>query len=196
MCPQRVFLGSKEQILLIIVESNNDQEYLLFAPEEYTLWTQEVERVSAELKANTPKKTTAKTQTKSKTRPQTTAKSGKATQSTTSEPSLFDFVNEDTTLKPQPIAEVKQIFDASHAEAIASAVRRLNASTYLPKITSAPTDAGTIALRLQHTFNTNRYEGPIYQTKNLQDRTLAQIAPTDSARTKVREQIEAEIRFY
>ena len=46
-----------------IVESNNDQEYLLFAPEEYTLWTQEVERVSAELKANTPKKATAKTQT-------------------------------------------------------------------------------------------------------------------------------------
>ena len=45
-------------------------------------------------------------------------------------------------------------------------------------------------------FNTNRYEGPIYQTKNLQDRTLAQIAPTDSARTKVREQIEAEIRTF
>ena len=45
-------------------------------------------------------------------------------------------------------------------------------------------------------FNTNRYEGPIYQTKNLQDRTLAQIAPSDSARTKVREQIEAEIRTF
>lgn len=96
-----------------IVESNNDQEYLLFAPKEYTLWTQEVERVSAELKANTPKKTTAKTQTKSKTNTHTTARSGKATQSTTSEPSLFDFVNEDTTLKPQPIAEVKQAFDAN-----------------------------------------------------------------------------------
>lgn len=96
-----------------IVESNNEQEYLLFAPEEYTLWTQEVERVSAELKANTPKKATAKTQTKSKTKPQTTAKSRKAAQSTTSEPSLFDFVNEDTTLKPQPIAEVKQAFDAN-----------------------------------------------------------------------------------
>ena len=96
-----------------IVESNNEQEYLLFAPEEYTLWTQEVERVSAELKANTPKKATAKTQTKSKTKPQTTAKSRKAAQSTTSEPSLFDFVNEDTTLKPQPIVEVKQIFDAN-----------------------------------------------------------------------------------
>ena len=39
-----------------IVESNNDQEYLLFAPEEYTLWTQEVERVSAELKANPPRR--------------------------------------------------------------------------------------------------------------------------------------------
>ena len=53
----------------------------------------------------------------------------------------------------QGVAEYPRFFDASHAEAIASAVRRLNASTYLPKITSAPTDAGTIALRLQHTFN-------------------------------------------
>ena len=96
-----------------IVESNNDQEYLLFAPEEYTLWTQEVERVSAELKANTPKKATAKTQTKSKTRPQTTAKSRKATQTTTSETSLFDFVHEDSTQKSQPIAEVQQAFDAN-----------------------------------------------------------------------------------
>lgn len=39
-----------------IVESNNDQEYLLFAPEEYTLWTQEAERVGAKLKANTPRR--------------------------------------------------------------------------------------------------------------------------------------------
>ena len=41
----------------------------------------------------------------------------------------------------------------SHADAIASAVRRLNASTYLPKITSGTTDTGAIALHLQHTFN-------------------------------------------
>ena len=36
---------------------------------------------------------------------------------------------------------------------IASAVRRLNASTYLPKITSGTTETGAIALHLQHTFN-------------------------------------------
>lgn len=45
-------------------------------------------------------------------------------------------------------------------------------------------------------FTTHRYEGPIYQTKNLQDRTLAQIAPTDSDRVKVREKIEEEIRTF
>ena len=43
--------------------------------------------------------------------------------------------------------------DPAHAAEIASAVRRLNASTYLPKVTSAITDTGAIALHLQHTFN-------------------------------------------
>ena len=36
---------------------------------------------------------------------------------------------------------------------IASAVRRLNASTYLPKVTSTTTDSGAIAIQMQHTFN-------------------------------------------
>ncbi len=53
----------------------------------------------------------------------------------------------------QGVAEYPRFFDASHAEQIASTLRRLNATTYLPKIASAPTDTGTIVLRLQHTFN-------------------------------------------
>ena len=40
----------------------------------------------------------------------------------------------------QGVADYPRFFDPSHADAIASAVRRLNASTYLPKITSVTTD--------------------------------------------------------
>ena len=53
----------------------------------------------------------------------------------------------------QGVAEYPRFFDPSHADEIASALRRLNASTYLPKVTSAITDTGSIALHLQHTFN-------------------------------------------
>lgn len=53
----------------------------------------------------------------------------------------------------QGVADYPRFFDPSHADEIASAVHRLNASTYLPKVTSAITDTGAIALHLQHTFN-------------------------------------------
>ena len=53
----------------------------------------------------------------------------------------------------QGVADYPRFFDPSHADEIASALRRLNASTYLPKVTSAITDTGFIALHLQHTFN-------------------------------------------
>ena len=53
----------------------------------------------------------------------------------------------------QGVADYPRFFDPPHADEIASAVRRLNASTYLPKVTSAITDTGAIALHLQHTFN-------------------------------------------
>ena len=38
-------------------------------------------------------------------------------------------------------------------QGVADYPRRLNASTYLPKITSGTTETGAIALHLQHTFN-------------------------------------------
>ena len=53
----------------------------------------------------------------------------------------------------QGVADYPRFFDPSHADEIASALRRLNASTYLPKVTSAITDTGSIALHLQHTCN-------------------------------------------
>ena len=53
----------------------------------------------------------------------------------------------------QGVADYPRFFDPSHADEIASALRRINASTYLPKVTSAITDTGSIALHLQHTFN-------------------------------------------
>ena len=53
----------------------------------------------------------------------------------------------------QGVADYPRFFDPSHTDEIASALRRLNASTYLPKVTSAITDTGSIALHLQHTFN-------------------------------------------
>ena len=53
----------------------------------------------------------------------------------------------------QGVADYPRFFEPSHADEIASALRRLNASTYLPKVTSAITDTGSIALHLQHTFN-------------------------------------------
>ena len=53
----------------------------------------------------------------------------------------------------QGVADYPRFFDPSHADQIASAVRRLNASTYLPKVTSGTTETGALALHLQHTFN-------------------------------------------
>ena len=71
------------------------------------------------------------------------------------------------------------------------------AAPYLAKLSLMSSNLNNAAeISADDFFNTNRYEGPIYQTKNLQDRTLAQIAPSDSARAKVREQIEAEIRTF
>ena len=42
----------------------------------------------------------------------------------------------------QGVADYPRFFDPSHADQIASAVRRLNASTYLPKVTSGTTETG------------------------------------------------------
>ena len=53
----------------------------------------------------------------------------------------------------QGVADYPRFFDPAHADVIASAVRRLNASTYLPKVTSTTTNSGAITIQMQHTFN-------------------------------------------
>lgn len=111
-------------------ERQETEQPSLFAPEEYSLWTQEVKRVNGEIKeAPKPQIQTSKEQSltgnkgrnENKEKQPTTAtqhrtkgRSSKKTSSQSySEPSLFDFMNEAEERKPQPIAEVKKEFDAS-----------------------------------------------------------------------------------
>ena len=100
----------------------------LFAPEEYSLWTQEVTRVNKEIKdAPTTQVQTVQKHPENKVgkenkeiHPTVTLgrkAKGKSNKKTASpsylEPSLFDFMNEAEERKPQPITEVKKEFDAS-----------------------------------------------------------------------------------
>ena len=103
------------------------EQLSLFAPEEYSLWTREVTRVNNEIKDNpgtsqarrpitqtAPQKPSESKIQKSVNSPQRrTRSSRKAASSSSREPSLFDFMNEDEERKPKPIAEVRKEFDAS-----------------------------------------------------------------------------------
>ena len=103
------------------------EQLSLFAPEEYSLWTREVTRVNNEIKDNSgtsqahrpitqtaPQKPSESKMQKAATIPQRrTRSSRKAASSSSREPSLFDFMNEDEERKPKPIAEVRKEFDAS-----------------------------------------------------------------------------------
>ena len=90
---------------------SDDEEYMqlsLFAPEEYTLWTQEVERVNKELSSATQqKKTTKKVAT-----PRQRAK--KETDTDSGQLDLFAAAaSYPSAATATPIAEVKKVFDAS-----------------------------------------------------------------------------------
>ena len=63
------------------------------------------------------------------------------------------------------------------------------AAPHLAKLSLNWLAISTMPLRFLPTinFNTAQYRGDIYQTKNLQDKTIAQMAESDSAQTKVRE---------
>ena len=111
-------------------ERQETEQPSLFAPEEYSLWTQEVKRVNGEIKeAPNPqiqsfkeqKQTGNKGRNENKEKQPTTTTQhrtkGRSSKKTSSqsyrEPSLFDFMNEAEEQKPQPITEVKKEFDAS-----------------------------------------------------------------------------------
>ena len=96
-----------------IMQANHEQEELLFAPEEYTLWTQEVERVSAELKANTPKHSTSSPKAHTETKTQTPRRRKQPTRDTLQGASLFDFTDEAGQGQVVPTTEYREVFDTS-----------------------------------------------------------------------------------
>ena len=96
-----------------IMQASHEQEELLFAPEEYTLWTQEVERVSAELKANTPKHSSSSQKAHTETKPQTPRRRKQPARDTIQEASLFDFTDEAGQGQVVPTTEYREVFDTS-----------------------------------------------------------------------------------
>lgn len=110
-----------------IEDIGQPEQLPLFVPEEYSLWTREVSRVNYEIKDNsgtsqahhpitqtTPQKPSDSKEQKAATSPQRrTRSSRKVASSSSREPSLFDFMNEDEERKPKSIAEVRKEFDTS-----------------------------------------------------------------------------------
>ncbi len=96
-----------------IMQASHEQEELLFAPEEYTLWTQEVERVSAELKANTPKHSSSSQKAHTETKTQTPRRRKQPARDTIQGASLFDFTDEAGQDQVVPTTEYREVFDTS-----------------------------------------------------------------------------------
>ena len=96
-----------------IMQASHEQEELLFAPEEYTLWTQEVERVSAELKANTPKHSPSSQKAHTETKAQATRRRKQPARDTIQGASLFDFTDEAGQAQVVPTTEYREVFDTS-----------------------------------------------------------------------------------
>ena len=126
---QTVYFDEDHHPIMDSIDERQEAEQpSLFAPEEYSLWTQEVTRVNKEFK-DAPK---TQVQTVQKHPENKAGKENKEIHSTATpgrktkgkgnkktaspsylEPSLFDFMNEAEERKPQPITEVKKEFDAS-----------------------------------------------------------------------------------
>lgn len=104
------------------VNESSMEQLSLFAPDEYNLWTQEVNRVNKEIKEISTEQTketpsqqpaTASQQKKTVTKQGNSRRGKKSPLSSMRELSLFDFMNEAEQRTPQPIAEVRKEFDAS-----------------------------------------------------------------------------------
>ena len=96
-----------------IMQASHEQEELLFAPEEYTLWTLEVGRVSAELKTNTPKHETSSLKAHTETKTQTPRRRKQPARDTIQGASLFDFTDEAGLGQVVPTTEHREVFDTS-----------------------------------------------------------------------------------
>ena len=96
-----------------IMQASHEQEELLFAPEEYTLWTLEVGRVSAELKATPPKHETSSLKARTETKTQATRRRKQPARDTLQGASLFDFTDEPGQDKSVSVSEHREVFDTS-----------------------------------------------------------------------------------
>ena len=96
-----------------IMQTSHEQEELLFAPEEYTLWTLEVGRVSAELKTNTPKHETSSLKAHTETKTQATRRRKQPARDTLQGASLFDFTDEAGQGQVVPTTGHREVFDTS-----------------------------------------------------------------------------------
>ena len=118
---QTVFFDEDHHPIMDSTIETETTEQLLFAPEEYSLWTQDVARVNNEIKEAAQQKKVSYNQPLSASRqskparstPSSPRRSKKTAAAPVREPSLFDFMEEAEPRKPQPIAEVKKEFDAS-----------------------------------------------------------------------------------
>ena len=118
---QTVFFDEDHHPVMDSTIETETTEQLLFAPEEYSLWTQDVARVNNEIKEAAQQKKVSDNQPLSASRqskptrstPSSSRRSKKTAAAPVREPSLFDFMEEAEPRKPQPITEVKKEFDAS-----------------------------------------------------------------------------------
>lgn len=118
---QTVFFDEDHHPIMDSTIETEAMEQFLFAPEEYSLWTQDVARVNNEIKEAAQQKKVGDNQPLSASRqpkparstPSSSRRSKKTASAPVREPSLFDFMEEAEPRKPQPIAEVKKEFDAS-----------------------------------------------------------------------------------
>lgn len=118
---QTVFFDEDHHLIMDSTIETEAMEQFLFAPEEYSLWTQDVARVNNEIKEAAQQKKVSDNQPLSASRqpkparstPSSSRRSKKTASAPVREPSLFDFMEEAEPRKPQPIAEVKKEFDAS-----------------------------------------------------------------------------------
>ena len=132
---QTVFFDEDHHPIMDSTIETEAMEQFLFAPEEYSLWTQDVARVNNEIKEAAQQKKVSDNQPLSASRqpkparstPSSSRRSKKTASAPVREPSLFDFMEEAEARKPQPIAEVKKEFDASPRPFLSSPASHLRA---------------------------------------------------------------------
>ncbi|PVZ13309.1 helicase-like protein [Porphyromonas loveana] len=127
---QMVFFDDDHHPVMDTRADNSPAEPLLFAPEEYNLWNQEVTRFNQEIKEQEehPKKTTKETPPQTAPTASSNTVSGdkrtrgnkKMAETWYNQPSLFDMMEGMEPRVPQPIQQVKKEFDVSPRPFLAS----------------------------------------------------------------------------